>query len=419
MKTGRQSGSGTRLLLVALNHAPELTGIGKYVGEMTAYLVQAGFKVKVIAAPPYYPAWSVQPPYVAWRYQREERDGAIVWRCPLYVGNRPGGLWRIVHLLSFALSSLPVILLQGLFWRPQVVMVIEPPLVCAPAACLAAGLAGGQAWLHVQDFEVDAAFDLGLLKSPRARAIASAFERWLMQRFDVVSSISARMVERLQRKGVAASRSRYFTNWVDTSLIQPMDRDNALRAELAIPAATRVALYSGNMGEKQGLDLLADVARAFAPDEQVLFLFCGDGVSRARLQEATAGMPHVRFLPLQPLDRLNELLCLADVHLLPQRAGAEDLVMPSKLTAILASGRPVVATATAGTELARAAGAGGRVVPAGDAQAFIAALRELLADAALCQKLGASGREFAQANFDREAVLGRLAQDLRRLSAKN
>ena len=240
-----------------------------------------------------------------------------------------------------------------------------------------------------------------------------------MQRFDVVSSISARMVERLHSKGVAASRSRLVPNWVDTSLIQPMDRHNALRAELGISAATRVALYSGNMGEKQGLDLLADVARAFAPEEQVLFLFCGDGVSRARLQQATAGMPHVRFLPLQPLDRLNELLCLADVHLLPQRAGAEDLVMPSKLTAILASGRPVVATATAGTELARAAAAGGRVVPAGDAQAFTVALRELLADSALCQQLGAGGREFAQANFDREAVLGRLADDLRQLSEKN
>ena len=419
MKSSRHSGSETRVLIVALNHAPELTGIGKYVGEMTAYLVQAGFAVKVIAAPPYSPAWSVQGPYVAWRYLREVRDGAIVWRCPLYVGSRPGGLWRIVHLLSFALSSLPVILLQGLFWRPQVVLVVEPPLVCAPAACLAAGLAGGSAWLHVQDFEVDAAFDLGLLRSPRARALASALERWLMQRFDVVSSISARMVERLQSKGVAPSRSRYFPNWVDTAAIQPMARHNALRGELGIQDATRVALYSGNMGEKQGLELLADVARAFAPDEQVLFLFCGDGVSRARLQQATAGLSQVRFLPLQPLDRLNELLCLADVHLLPQRAGAEDLVMPSKLTAILASGRPVVATATAGTELARAAAAGGRVVPAGDAPAFTAALRELLADSALCQTLGASGRAFAQANFDREAVLGRLAGDLRHLSEKN
>jgi len=419
LKSSRHSGSETRVLIVALNHAPELTGIGKYVGEMTAYLVQAGFAVKVVAAPPYYPAWSVQAPYVAWCYQREVRDGAIVWRCPLYVGSRPGGLWRIVHLLSFALSSLPVILLQGLFWRPQVVLVVEPPLVCAPAACLAAGLAGGSAWLHVQDFEVDAAFDLGLLRSPRARALASALERWLMQRFDVVSSISARMVERLQSKGVAPSRSRYFTNWVDTAAIQPMVRHNALRAELGIPIATRVALYSGNMGEKQGLELLADVARAFAPEEQVLFLFCGDGVSRARLQHATAGLPQVRFLPLQPLDRLNELLCLADVHLLPQRAGAEDLVMPSKLTAILASGRPVVATATAGTELARAAAAGGRVVPAGDAPAFTAALRELLADSVLCQTLGAGGRAFAQAHFDREAVLGRLADDLRHLAKKN
>ena len=408
-----------RVLIVALNHAPELTGIGKYVGEMTAYLVQAGFAVKVIAAPPYYPAWSVQQPFVAWRYQREVRDGAVVWRCPLYVGNKPGGLRRIIHLLSFALSSLPVILLQGLTWRPQVVMVVEPPLVCAPAAWLAAQLAAGRSWLHVQDFEVDAAFELGLLRSPRARALANALERHLLRRFDVVSSISGPMVERLRSKGVAAARARAFSNWVDTDAIQPIRRDNALRRELGIAASQRVLLYSGNMGEKQGLELLADVARQFGPNEAVLFLFCGDGVSRSRLQQATAGLSHVRFLPLQPSERLNELLCLADVQLLPQRAGAEDLVMPSKLTAILASGRPVVATASAGTELARAAAAGGRVVAAGDATAFVAALRELLADEDLCQTLGRSGRLYAQTHFDRVAVLGALANDLRQLSEKN
>ena len=58
------------------------------------------------------------------------------------------------------------------------------------------------------------------------------------------------------------------------------------------------------------------------------------------------------LLPLQPADRLNELLNLADIHLLPQRADAADLVMPSKLTGMMASGRAVLATASPGTQLA-------------------------------------------------------------------
>jgi colanic acid biosynthesis glycosyl transferase WcaI len=113
----------------------------------------------------------------------------------------------------------------------------------------------------------------------------------------------------------------------------------------------------------------------------------------------------MRFLPLQPLQRLNELLGLADVHLLPQRMDAEDLVMPSKLTAILASGRPVVASARAGSDVAHAAGTGGLIVPPGDATAFAAALRHLLEDDNLRAALGRSGRAFAVANLDRETIL--------------
>ncbi len=135
-------------------------------------------------------------------------------------------------------------------------------------------------------------------------------------------------------------RIGFFPNWVDTRLIRPLAGENRLRIELGIDPATTVLLYSGNMGEKQGLSLIIDVARAFAGSENILFLLCGDGAAKWRTMRESAGLGNVRFISLQPQDRLNELLNLADVHLLPQRAEAEDLVMPSKLTAIMACGRP-------------------------------------------------------------------------------
>ena len=69
---------------------------------------------------------------------------------------------------------------------------------------------------------------------------------------------------------------------------------------------------------------------------------------------AVGALPNVRFLDLQPNDRLNDLLGLADIHLLPQRSGAADLVMPSKLTGMLASGRAILATASPETQLSYA-----------------------------------------------------------------
>jgi colanic acid biosynthesis glycosyl transferase WcaI len=401
-----------RLLVVTLNYAPDLTGIGKYVSEMTEWLTtNKQLDIRVVTAPPYYPAWAVSPGYSARRYTKERIAGVDIYRCPLWIPRRPRGITRVLHLLSFALSSLPVLLWQAVSWRPHVVFVVQPPLGAAPGAWLAAKLCGAQAWLHVQDFEIDAAFELGLLRASKLRRAILSAERALMRGFDRVSNISERMLAKLLEKGVDQRRAFLFPNWVDVSLIRPLEEISTLREELGIPADARVLLYSGNMGEKQGLDLIIEVARSFA-EPRALFLMCGDGAVRERLEAAAVGLRNVRFIPLQPLSRLNELLNLAEVHLLPQRAAAEDLVMPSKLTGIMASGRPVVATAVPGSDVARIAREGGIVVPPGDAQALAGALRRLLNDARLRQQLGASGRAYARAHWARDAVLQRAFDEL-------
>lgn len=396
------------MLVVALNYAPELTGIGKYVGELTSYMAKQDVAVRVVTAPPYYPSWRIQEGYSGRAYRKERLCGVDVYRCPLWVPRAPSGLKRILHQLTFALSSLPVLLWLAITWRPQIVFVVQPPLGCVPGARIAAKLCGARTWLHVQDFEVDAAFDLGILRSNWLKKGLLAAERRLMSGFDRVSSISERMLAKLGRKGVEQEQIVLFPNWVDTRQIQPLESTASLREELGIAPGTRVLLYSGNMGEKQGLETIVQMARDFTAQPDVLFLFCGDGAARPRIQQSAQGLPNVRFIPLQPVTRLNELLNLATLHLLPQRAEAEDLVMPSKLSAIMASGRPVVASARLGSDVARAAREGGVVVPPGDDAGFAKAIHDLLADELMRLGLGTAGRAYATMHWDRSTVLRRM-----------
>jgi len=406
-----------RILIYGLNYAPELTGIGKYTGEMSSWLASRGHEMRVVTAPPYYPAWSIREDYRGRLYRTEKIAGEpIVYRTPLYVPAKPTGLKRMAHLFSFMLGSLPVMLRQ-IFWKPDIVFTVEPTFFGAPLALLVAQATDAASWLHVQDFEVDAAFDLGLLpaKGP-VHALALGLEEFFTRSFTRVSSISHKMVERALGKGVPSDRTILFPNWVDVDAIrpQPLGASNSFRGELGLEEKI-VILYSGNMGAKQGLELLAPLAEAFENDDRVHFLFCGDGAFRPQLETLVAHRPNVTLLPLQPFARLNDLLNAADIHLLPQRAGAADLVMPSKLTGMLSSGRPVVATADAGTQVAHVVEGCGLVVPAEDALALNAAVRRLIDDESLRRELGEAARVYAVEHLGKEQVLEEFERNLKAL----
>lgn len=410
-----------KILLYGINFKPELTGIGKYTGDMAEWLGAQGHDVRVVTAPPYYPEWQVAKNYKNWWTCTDEF--ATVFRCPLWVPSKLSGVKRLIHLASFAVTSLPVMLRQ-VFWRPDIVWLVEPPFFCAPGALLVARLSGARAWLHIQDYEVDAAFDLGLIKGKLVRGWVQGVERWLMQQFDVVSTISQRMLARAQDKSVSASALRFFSNWVDLApfALPCSDEMSAYRYDLSIADGAVVALYSGNMGAKQGLELLATAAQLCAVNPNIVFVFCGDGAGRADLVARCAGLSNVRWLNLQPVERLPALLKMANIHLLPQRADAADLVMPSKLTGMLASARPVVATASEGTELyGVVSGLGvvsqacGVTVPPGDAAAFAAAIMSLANDPPLRERLGAAGHAYAQKHLDKETVLKQFEADMKAL----
>src|SRR5690349_17980540 len=106
---------------------------------MAAWLAEQGHEVRVVTAPPYYPQWKLRPGYSSWRWHTESGAALRIWRCPLWVPQKAGGLKRVLHLFSFAASSLPVMLLQ-VGWRPDVVWFVAPTLACAPGALLTARL---------------------------------------------------------------------------------------------------------------------------------------------------------------------------------------------------------------------------------------------------------------------------------------
>jgi colanic acid biosynthesis glycosyl transferase WcaI len=396
-----------KILIYSANFSPEPTGIGKYSGEMAEWLASQGHRVHVVSAPPYYPQWRHDRTFKARYYRRAEWRGVQVWRAPIWVPQSPTGVRRVVHLLSFAFASAPL-MLQQIFSSPDIVLTVAPAFVCAPMGWLTARLCGARAWLHLQDFEVDLAFSMRLLKSRLAQRVVLRMERWMLRRFDLVSTISRRMLELLEVKGVESGCTRYFPNWVDTAAVTPSLSGASYRASLGIAPRALVVLFAGSMGSKQGLLAIPAAARLLAHRNDIVFVVSGEGAMREAVEQAAAGMENVRMLPLQPVERLGELLCLADIHLLPQNADATDLVLPSKLSGMMASGRPIITMAHPGTELESVVSGCGLIVPPDDAVALAAAVATLADDPGKRRSLGKQARSFAQEHFEIDAVLGRV-----------
>lgn len=406
-----------RILIYGINYSPELTGIGKYTGEMGAWLAAQGHDVTVVTAPPYYPEWQVHQDYKGKWWQKENKEGVAVYRCPLYVPKKVTSAKRIIHEFTFLAALIPVWLLTLFQKRRDVVICINPPFHLGLLPLLYARLRGSKLITHIQDLQVDAAKDLGMIKNQAFLNLMFGTEKFILKNSDVVSTISDGMQKKIALKGISSRAIWQFPNWVDEATIFPLPIEQSLRKEFGINNTDTVILYSGNLGEKQGLEIIVEVAEQYKSRKDVHFLISGTGGGKEKLVQLVreAGLTNIQFHPLQPYEKLSALLATADIHLVLQKKSASDLVLPSKLTGILAAGGFALVTAPPDTSLYE--------VVTNNELAFIVepesanALKEAI-DRALVTDLGAyreRARNYAVKNLSKESILASFEEKLFKL----
>lgn len=348
-----------KLLLIGGNFYPELTGIGKYNGEMVDHLTRLGFQCSVMTSYPYYPHWKVQAPYTRrWFWFKTEtkavenaQHAVTVYRCPQYVPGTPSGFKRMVSDFSFSFSCLIKIFHLLFLRRFDYVITVAPGFQVGLMGLLYKWMRGAKMVYHVQDLQIDAARELNMIKQKSVLAALFKIERFILRKADFVSTISPGMMKRLEEK--CNRPVLFFPNWADTTALHPVAGKAALKTEFGFNPSDFVVLYSGAIGEKQGLEDLLHTARSLTEYNHMKFVICGSGPYKKNLVrlKGEQGLNNVHFLPLQPYEKLNRLLNMADIHLVLQKANASDLVMPSKLTNILSVGGVAIVAAPQGSSL--------------------------------------------------------------------
>jgi colanic acid biosynthesis glycosyl transferase WcaI len=236
-------------------------------------------------------------------------------------------------------------------------------------------------------------------------------ERFAYRHAAAVSGISDGMMHDLQRKGLPARKRIYFPNWLRQA--PPSAVKGEFRRRFNLSPTDFLAVYSGNLGRKQGIDVLVETAQHLA-NEPITLVIAGAGAEREALAQHVAGLklPRLALLPLLSDEDYALMLADADVGLITQASGTGQYFFPSKLLSLLQAGLPVATVADADSELAQAVADGGfglNVLP-GHARDLADALGRMAGDAELRKRF----RERTQwvQRFNPTVVLPRFARQL-------
>jgi colanic acid biosynthesis glycosyl transferase WcaI len=385
------------LLVLCPHFAPDVAPTGEVMSAIATALADRGHRLHVVTALPWYRHHKVEDGWGGRPWRTETTDWGWITRLHPFPTDKTNIPARAVAFGGF--TAMSVVAATATRMRPDAVMVMSPPLPLGVAGWLAATFRRAPFVFNIQDVFPDVAVELGAITNPRVIAAASALEKFLYRRSDAVTVLSEDLRDNVGGKLGAhrPERVHVIPNFVDTERIAPADRVNSYREQYGLGDRT-VVLYAGNVGLSQSLDLLVEAARRFRDRDDVVFVVNGGGSAKDALVESAAGLDNLKFVEMQPRERLPEVLAAGDLHVVPLKRGLARSSVPSKLYSILAAGRPVLASVDAGTEVATTIerASAGVSVPPEDPDAFCAALTDLLDDPARLTAMGESGRAFVE-----------------------
>ncbi|MGI8437849.1 MAG: WcaI family glycosyltransferase [Chthoniobacterales bacterium] len=406
-----------RVIVWGINYAPEFTGIAPHNVALCEFLHARGHDVRMVTSFSYYPTWTKLPQDRGKIYRTDLVRGVPVYRCWHFVPPQVSALKRILHEATFVFTStLRALALP----RPHVFVMVSPPLLLGTAAWLVGKIKRAPFVYHVQDMQPDAAVGLGMLRAGWFIRALYALESFAYRSAAKVSGITRGMLVKFRRKGVPEEKLIYFPNAISLTSDTAAPARGEFRRNNGLPAEAFLAVYAGNLGVKQGLDVLIEAAQ-LVRDRRVHILICGDGAQREGLKEQVRqlGLPNVTMLPLQEGVNYTSLLNDADVCFITQQSGSGNSFFPSKLLGLLAQSKPVITVADPESELAEAAVEGrfGVNIAPGQPQAVAELLDQLAGDPARLRAFGAAGNIYVQ-QFEKTHVFESFLTELEVLTAK-
>jgi colanic acid biosynthesis glycosyl transferase WcaI len=397
-----------RILVLVIQYPPDVNTSGVLMSQLCEGLAARGHDVSVLTTFPHYEKFRVWDEYRGKVVETDVRNGVDVTRTYVYANGKKQNMRnRLLSYLSFmALATVVGTLSRRSY---DVILCSNGSFFSGLAATILGRIKGAPFIYNVQDLYPETPVQSGQISNSTAIAMLEKLERFMYARSARVSVISPTFRDNLVGKNIPVQKVATIPNFVDVDFIRPYPKDNAFSREQGLTEKF-VVTHAGNLGYVYDLDALLDVAHVVADEQDIQFLIVGDGVERARLSNRarSLGLSNVRFLPFQPRERLPLLRAASDVQVALYRNGSARFSMPSKVYEIMASGRPVLASADVDSDLWRLVQGVrcGICVEPHAPHKLAAALTALYRDPSLRTRMAERGRAEAVRAYSREAIVG-------------
>lgn len=316
---------------------------------MIQYLSERQHDTTLLTTLPYYPEWKLLNGYRNKIYSEEYFGKCKIIRVWSYLSSNLTTSTRILKELTFYLLSL-IVLVKKKFngYQPDIIIYIAPPFFL-PLVARSLFSSSKHAY-HIQDLEIDAAIELGLLPRFLQKALIKV-EKKVLDKMNIITTISHAMMGAIKKKGIY-NNVYLFPNWADSLNVFPKS-STWLHEDLGLNTNKKLIVYSGNIGEKQGLERILYVAKRLEKINELHFVIIGEGSFKDKLISIynSLDLSNVSFRGLVEKSQLNKMLNSSFIQLVLQKEGKSNSFFPSKLANILAAGIPSVVTAEEGSGL--------------------------------------------------------------------
>jgi glycosyltransferase involved in cell wall biosynthesis len=332
------------IVILNLYYPPDTAATAPIVEDI-AHALAMKHQVTVLAGRPSYETTERHPYYL---FNRRAEGKVNVARVGSTAFHRKIMGGRLANYLSYmALALISLFLLRP---RPDVIIAMTDPPLVSLIGLFTSWLRRSTFVYNIRDLHPDMAVAAGVLSRGFIASLWERVHRWVMRRTHLVIVLGEDMKERIGSKGVDPRRLVIVRDGADSvPLPQTLEHPAVHEIRDKFPF---VVVHAGNLGFAGSWDVLLEAAKC-VERENLGLVFVGEGAQRPALEQKASGIHNVRFLPFRPSEEVPYVLAAADLHVVTVKEGLEGLVVPSKLYPILMAGRPVLAVAPPGSDIAR------------------------------------------------------------------